>query len=386
MIPENIIATNNCLLDISGNTIKVRNLTSDYFNFNYTPFDYDEDAECPLWVDKFLPEVFTTMSLSSTKTDFNDESGEWEEGYVEEPDIVTASILQEFMGYLLTPDTRHQKILGIVGQKRSGKGTIGRVIKDLIGHSNCTYPTLVNLTTEFGMQSLINKNIALIGDANISSRGGDISRAVERLKSISGEDPQQVNRKNAPHVDIGRLPIRFVIMANELQNLIDPSGALASRFIYICTTNCFLGREDKTLYERLQGELSGILNWAIKGLFRLRKRGYFLESESGLAMKNDFIELSSPIIAFVRRCCILDDKLETYAETLYQVYCNWCEKNNRGKASSQKFRNDLHASCPSINKMRKRSSGDRVYVYSGIGLAPEFANADFADEDPQKYL
>lgn len=48
-------------------------------------------------------------------------------------DVESVSVLQEWFGYLLTADTSQQKILGIIGPTRSGKGTIGRVMQGLIG-------------------------------------------------------------------------------------------------------------------------------------------------------------------------------------------------------------------------------------------------------------
>ena len=53
--------------------------------------------------------------------------------------------LQEWFGYLLTPDTRQQKILMMVGPKRSGRGTIARVLKALVGENNVVNPTLGTL-------------------------------------------------------------------------------------------------------------------------------------------------------------------------------------------------------------------------------------------------
>ena len=47
------------------------------------------------------------------------------------------------MGYLLTSDTRLQKILILVGPKRSGKGTIARVIRGLIGDENVDLPDAI---------------------------------------------------------------------------------------------------------------------------------------------------------------------------------------------------------------------------------------------------
>jgi putative DNA primase/helicase len=44
--------------------------------------------------------------------------------------------LQEWFGYCLLPDTSQHKILMVVGPKRSGKGTIARVLRAVIGMQN----------------------------------------------------------------------------------------------------------------------------------------------------------------------------------------------------------------------------------------------------------
>jgi putative DNA primase/helicase len=59
--------------------------------------------------------------------------------------------LQEVFGYCLTGDTRQQKAFLIVGPKRSGKGTIARVLARLVGADNAVAPTLAGLGTNFGI-------------------------------------------------------------------------------------------------------------------------------------------------------------------------------------------------------------------------------------------
>jgi len=78
--------------------------------------------------------------------------------------------LQELFGYCLTPDTSQQKIFMLVGPPRSGKGTIARVLTDLIGQKNIAAPTLSGLATNFGLQPLLGKSVAVISDARLSGR------------------------------------------------------------------------------------------------------------------------------------------------------------------------------------------------------------------------
>lgn len=94
--------------------------------------------------------------------------------------------LQEIFGYLLTTDTRQQKIFLLIGPKRSGKGTIARLLTGIIGKANVAAPSLAGLATNFGLWPLIGKTAAIIPDARLSGRA-DQAAVVERLLSISGE-------------------------------------------------------------------------------------------------------------------------------------------------------------------------------------------------------
>ena len=230
--------------------------------------------------------------------------------------------------------------------------------------------------------------MAIIGDANISGRASDVTRAVERLKSISGEDSQQVNRKNKTHLEVGKLGVRFLIIANEMQDMRDSSGALASRFNFLVTTESFLGREDMRLGERLLEEVPGIFVWALAGLKRLRKRGYLIEHPASRESREDFEAMSSPMTVFVKEWCELGPEKWVPVDALWQTYGDWSRLNGRGDGfSKQKFATKLRGAIQGINKDRRRlelstleveygmdSKGDdnRVHVYLGIDLKEEY--------------
>src|SRR5262249_52468847 len=106
--------------------------------------------------------------------------------------------LQELFGLLLTPITKFQKIFLLLGPKRSGKGTIPRTLRKLLGDDNVAAPALSTIANQYGMQCLIGKLAALIGDARINARSSEMSVVVERLLSISGEDSPNIERKYLP--------------------------------------------------------------------------------------------------------------------------------------------------------------------------------------------
>ena len=251
----------------------------------------------------------------------------------------------------------------------------------------------------FGLQPLLNKTMAIVADANISGRASDINRAVERLKSISGEDSQQVNRKNKTHLEVGKLGVRFLIIANEMQDMRDSSGALASRFNFLVTTESFLGREDMRLGERLLEEVPGIFVWALGGLARLRRRGYLLEHSASKTSREDFEAMSSPMTTFIDEWCQLGPGRYVPIDALWRAHCHWSKRNGRGDGfSKQKFALKVKSVVPGIVKDRRRmdlstlgfeydmdSKGDdnRVQLYLGIDLQEEYKkrvdNMDTAD-------
>jgi putative DNA primase/helicase len=237
-------------------------------------------------------------------------------------DAESIETLGEFLGYLLTPDTSHQKILMLVGPPRSGKGTIGKVIGQLLGQANVAGPTLSSLGSNFGLWPLVGKLCAIISDARLGGRS-DLAVITERLLSISGEDAQTIDRKNLPPITT-KLPTRFIMLTNELPRLVDASGALASRFIILRLQESFLGREDIGLMAKLTAELPGILLWAIDGWRRLRERGYFRQPKAALAEVQELADLASPVSAFVRDCCRVGPGCMVERKALYAAWKNWC--------------------------------------------------------------
>lgn len=280
--------------------------------------------------------------------------------------------LQEWFGYLLTHDTRQQKLLLLVGPKRSGKGTIARVLTALVGKGNVAAPTLGGLATNFGMWPLIGKSVGIISDARLSGRA-DQAAVVERLLSISGEDSITVDRKNMQPLTV-RLPTRFVILTNELPKLSDASGAIVSRVILLHTTRSFFGQEDHDLTDKLLAELPGVLLWAIGGWKRLRERGRFVQPDSGLESLGEMNDLASPVAAFVRDCCTVAAMERSPVSELFDAWKKWCESQGREKfvGTVQSFGRDLLAAEPTVRRRQLRDGDQRMRVYVGVGLHSDF--------------
>jgi putative DNA primase/helicase len=276
--------------------------------------------------------------------------------------------LQEVFGYFLTADTRYQKIFALIGPKRSGKGTICRLLRKVVGERNVAGPTLSSLATNFGLSPLLGKSVAIVSDARLSSRS-DQAVVVERLLSISGEDKLTIDRKHAQAVDC-QLRARVVIASNELPRFVDASATVVSRIILLKTTRSFMGEEDTELESKLAAELPGILLWAIEGRQRLQTRGRFIQPAAGKDALTSMVHLASPVMSFVEDRCELSPSAVCPKAVLHGAFKQWCNTDAgiERVPTSAMFGRDLIAAYPQITDARQRAGGKREYCYVGITL------------------
>ncbi|MEV3875289.1 phage/plasmid primase, P4 family [Streptomyces sp. NPDC049906] len=333
-----IVACDNGLLRIHDRALLPH--TPEFFNIVSVPFAYDPGATAPTW-DSFLHQVFPDDS-----------------------DSITA--LQEWFGYVVSGRTDQQKILLVFGPSRSGKGTIARVLKALVGKENLAGPTLAGLGTNFGLSTLVGKPLAIISDARLS--GGDSTPIVERLLTISGEDTIDVDRKYREQWT-GKLPTRLVILSNELPHFGDASGVIANRFILLNTKLSWLGKEDPTLTDRLTAEMPGILNWALEGLARLNRTGRITEPASTRDAVTTMRDTASPTSAFVRERCTTGAACSVPVDALWSVWREWAEDNGVKPGTKQVFGRNLLSVVPQLTRTRPRDAyGQQIATYTGITL------------------
>lgn len=342
--PKHIISFPNGILPIKS-LLKEKPLmippTPQLLNTNCLNFNFDPSAEKPKeWI-KFLEALWPK-------------------------DAESQNLLQQWIGYVLTQDTKYQKILFIIGPPRSGKGTIGRVIEALLGTSNIAGPTLSSLSTDFGLQPLLNKKLIIISDVRLEKLRG-YSITVERLLSISGEDLLTVNRKHQTQVSV-QLPAKIMMMSNELPELRDSSGALANRYLILNLKTSWLGCEDVGLFEKFTAELPGILIWALEGLKTLQKKGYFIQPKSSLQVVEELRELTSPIIAFVDEMCEFDPKAQIFIKDLFKRWTEWCASNRYPIGNIQSFGKSFKAAFPQIEIKKTTRGKPREWFYTGITL------------------
>lgn len=332
---EPCIALSNCVYDLATDTALPHHPSR--WNLTALPFAYEPGAQCPQWL-AFLAAVLPADSIT---------------------------FLQEWIGYLISGRTDHQKIASLIGLPRSGKGTTNRVITSLLGRHAVAGPTLGSLIGPFGLEPLLGKSLATFADVKWTARG--VGDATELLKTISGEDGVTVHRKNRVSWE-GRLPTRFMLMSNDIPSFTDASGALGNRLIHVRFANSFLGREDIGLTDRLLTELPGIFLWALEGLRRLDERGRFHVPADSRVIDEDVRRTASPHMVFLAEECEVAPGHRTRLDDVWNAWAAWCRADGTEAGNKRWLTRKLKGVEPSLTTEREMSENDRTKYIIGMRL------------------
>lgn len=290
----NLIVFNNGVLDMASGVLYQHSM--DFKTTVMMPYDYNPQAACPQWLG-FLNDTL-------------------------EGDGERVALLQEWLGYLMTSDYRHHKVMMLLGPKRSGKGTIGRVIENVVGSANFAGGSLSSFNNDAFIDRLRTKPVLFIGDAEKKVSNHDLPRVIERIKTISGNDSVDFNRKYLSGLS-DTLPTRITIATNSVPSLFDDSGALASRIMVLPFYRSYYDNEDLYLIDRLLAELPGIAAWALEGLRRLQANGRFTIPAVSRDEMEYLVENYSPLVRFLGECTNPDDGAVVTARDLYETYRAW---------------------------------------------------------------
>ena len=81
-------------------------------------------------------------------------------------------------------------------------------------------------------------------------------------------------------------------------------------------------------------------------------------------------DLSSPVAAFVRDCCLVGPAEVVPVADLFSAWQTWCRSQGRERFAGtvQSIARDLLATEPGIRRKRLRDGEDRTRAYEGIAL------------------
>ena len=116
--------------------------------------------------------------------------------------------------------------------------------------------------------------------------------------------------------------------------------------------------QDKALPDKLEAELSGILNWAIRGCIEWQQQG--LNPPQIVKDQLDHYQQDMDTVAkFVDAQLVLDPASKIQSSELYQEYRSWCQRMGYSQQDDKQFK----ASMLRIKKVTYgRSKAGRHYA------------------------
>jgi len=253
----NFLAFKNRTIDLSNK--KIIKHSPLHYATNAIPHDYVHDATCPIF-DDALDTIF----------DCDD-------------DVIAT--FWEMMGYLLYYGEHYplQKIFIFYGAGSNGKSLILDIIRYMLGEDNYAGARLDEISGEFGASHFYGKMLNISPETELSAPAN-----TALLKSITGGDSVLTNFKHK-NAFTAKYYTKFIIAANTLFPMTDTSHGMFRRLHIFPFTQTFVEPplkdadrvegvlySDPNLFEKIKPEISGIINKALKGLFRLRKNKWKL--------------------------------------------------------------------------------------------------------------
>ena len=287
-------------------------------------------------------------------------------------DAEVQKLLQEWFGYCLVPDVGFHKFLVMIGDGANGKSVLAQVLRGVVGGDNCTSLSMSQLCSTFGRAGLIGKLV------NISDELSETEKANEELlKTIAAGQPVAIDRKYKSMID-GALPTRLVFTTNTLPHFRDRTDGIWRRMIVVpFRVQIEQGDQVRDLADKLLTERAGILNWALRGLKRLRQQGAFTSPPVTEQAREVHRLECNPIKEFLDEAVVgsvTDSRIPRVSNVrLIERYKEWAVANGRNeKFGGPAIGKELRKKYPAVTLTQVRLNGGvRARCYVGIGFVDE---------------
>ena len=327
---HNYLNLKNGLFDLAN--FKLTPHTPDYISIIQLPVNYDPKATCPLWK--------KTLRTSLPE------------------DPALHAVLQEWAGYCITPDTKHEKAMIFDGEGANGKGVVGDTIAAMLGKDNCSAVHLADLDRGAQRASLFGKLLNFASEISSKEIVSDsYFKGIVSGDLITGEAKYKNPFTFRPFC-------KMMFATNNLPRVNDKSHGFYRKLIIIPFNQKFVDsngqgpRKDKKRRAKLLKEIDGIFLWALKGLKRLEKRGFFTEPKVISRKIEEYRRQNNPIIQFVEECCELKEG-QTEVKTAYKTYGEWALQFGFHAMNDVNFSKTLRKEYPQI--VPDKIDGTRIF-------------------------
>lgn len=295
------LACQNCILDIAAfiNDAPPEQVflqhSANWFSTACLPYEFDPTRTCDIF-DEFL-----------------------EEQLGDDPSKLL--VLQEFAGYVLSPNNTRTKMLIFEGDAGRGKSLLTNALQAIVGKDNTSSVGLEVIGQRFQAWPTLGKMLNICGEAN------DIDAPSESfLKNFTGGNPMMFEAKRANAFEA--LPTAKLLLSwNTAPRFKDRSEGLWRRFIVIRFNRKPRKANPKMLEHDFwlrEGQLPGMLNWALLGLKRLEAQDEFTECEESKRATEDIRSANNSARLFLRENYHYREGAVVSCKDAYEEYSRWC--------------------------------------------------------------
>lgn len=290
----------NGKLDLNGNFYPQKEFCINRLNITYEPEIWNRPAYYPEKFLSFLLELLTPEDVNT---------------------------LQEYLGYLMIPSTKGQKMMFIIGQGGEGKSRIAIILREIFGESMITGNFQRIENDRFFRYNLKDKLLMVDDDMQLSAlpSTGYIKNLVTAEIPI---DVEAIGKQSEQSL----LYTRLLCFGNgSPKALYDKSKGFSRRMIILTTLNSPENRVvDPHIADKFIAEKDKIFCWMYDGLRRLIANNYsFTISEKASLNVKETMQDSCNIPEFLADSSRITygEKLHVTSSVLYNSYYSWCEDN-----------------------------------------------------------
>ena len=242
--------------------------------------------------------------------------------------------LQEFAGYCLTTETKHETAVWLCGPPGSGKSTILEGFIAMAGDMSTTLGLAHFENSKYTFGDMEGKRV-LISTEQPSAH----MKASSILNAIISGELIKIEQKYIDPYDI-RPHAKILWAMNNLPKVTKANDGIFRRIKIVEFEAIPKEKQEPAIKEEIKNEGPGILNWALDGLDRLRENNGFTIPDTVLERTEEYQETADTPKAFLDEICEYGDGYEVKSSILYAAYKNWAERNSHGVQASNNIVED----------------------------------------------
>jgi len=332
----------NGKLDLHGNFYPVKEFCINRLNIWYNPETWNRGAYYP---EKFLNFLYELLSPE---------------------DVLT---LQEYIGYLLIPSTKGQKMMFIIGNGGEGKSRLAVVLREIFGDNTITGNFQRIECDRFFRFNLKDKLFMLDDDTQMMALPS--TGYIKNL--VTAEIPIDVEAKGKQSEQALLYTRLFCLGNGSPKALYDKSKGFSRRMIILTTLPPPESRViNPNIADIFIAEKEKIFRWMYDGLLRLIANNFrFTISDKAKMNVKETMQDSCNIIDFLEdgECVSYGDNYKVASSNLYNCYYLWCSANALTPLKRETFITWLRQNESDYNikyDFNVPSGNTRVRGFSGI--------------------